>query len=402
MSSTAGQTATSTSPTAGGPADALHVLLVCPSYQPQDVACGVGDYSRWLAEELSRQGHRITVLTGTGYRGTTDGPVRVLPEVQRWSAVEALRRARWVRRGDFDVVDLQYTPVLYGQAGSGFRSLPVLLRLYGAPAAVVTFHSLSGGPASRLWAVLLLAGARRAISANEEVTAMVRRRLARLASKVDEVPIGSNIEVAPVSAADRLAARRAAGVPDGAPLLVHFGLIYPGKGLETLLAALRRVRRGGIDAHLAIVGETRPESLPYRTTLERRAEELDVEGAVHWTGHLAPAEVSRLLHAADLYVVPYDRGASVRRGTLIAGLAHGRPVISTFSDLESRFLRDGDNVSLVPPRDAESLARRILDLLAEPGAAAHLAAGARRLAERFAWPSIARQTVETFRRAIDS
>ena len=41
----------------------MRIVMVCPSYPPQDVTCGVGDYTRCLAEELVRQGEQVTVVT---------------------------------------------------------------------------------------------------------------------------------------------------------------------------------------------------------------------------------------------------------------------------------------------------------------------------------------------------
>jgi len=96
--------------------------------------------------------------------------------------------------------------------------------------------------------------------------------------------------------------------------------------------------------------------------------------------------------------VPYDDGATIRRGSLIAGLAHGLPVVSTRSSLASAYLRDGDNVALVPPRDARALAAKLAELLGAPAEAARLGRGARALAERFAWPVIAAETRRVFAR----
>ena len=57
----------------------MRVLIACPSYPPQDVTCGVGDYTRCLAEELARQGEQVTVVASAAWRGPADGGVSVLP-----------------------------------------------------------------------------------------------------------------------------------------------------------------------------------------------------------------------------------------------------------------------------------------------------------------------------------
>ena len=102
--------------------------------------------------------------------------------------------------------------------------------------------------------------------------------------------------------------------------------------------------------------------------------------------------MSHILNAADIFVVPYDDVVSIRRGSLMAGLAHGRPVVSTISTLPSAYLRDGDNIALVPPKDAAALAARIASLLAKPEEAACLGKAALAVAERFSWSSIAQET----------
>jgi glycosyltransferase involved in cell wall biosynthesis len=89
--------------------------------------------------------------------------------------------------------------------------------------------------------------------------------------------------------------------------------------------------------------------------------------------------------------VPFDDGASIRRGSLMAGLVQAVPVLSTTPAVPSAYLGDG-NLALVPPRDAEALARRIRRLLDDPGEAGRLAAAAGALADRFTWPAIARAT----------
>jgi len=376
----------------------MRILMVCPSYPPQDVTCGVGDYTRCLAEELVRQGEDVVVLTSDRYRGETNGPVTVLPLVRDWTIGEALRLTSSAMSPPVDLIHLQYTPDLYGQ-GLGFKLLPLLARIRSGPPVVITFHTLVGGSLrSRVVVPLLLLAARWSISANEEVSALIRRRLPALVGRFTEIPIGANI---PTKLGGMQSASQAAlGLPLEGPVLVHFGLIYPGKGLETLFAALSELLRVRPHVRLVIVGDTRVENRGYLADLKALAERLGVASATIWSGHRSGEEVSHILSAADIFVVPYDDGVSIRRGSLMAGLAHGRPVVSTFSTLPSAYLRDGDNIALVPPKDAAALAARIASLLAKPEEAACLGKAALSLAERFLWTTIVRETRQLYIRVL--
>ena len=376
----------------------MRIMMVCPSYPPQDVTCGVGDYTRCLAEELTSQGEDVVVLTSDRYRGETSGPVTVLPWVRAWTIGEALRLTSSAISPPVDLIHVQYTPDLYGQ-GLGFKLLPLLARIRSGPPVVITFHTLVGGSLrSRVVVPLLLLTARWSISANEEVSALIRRRLPWLAGRCTEIPIGANIPTKPGGLPR--GARAAFGLPQEGPVLVHFGLIYPGKGLETLFAALSKLLCVQPHVRLAIVGDNRIENIDYLADLKALAERLGVASAIMWLGHRSGEEVSHILSAADIFVVPYDDGVSIRRGSLMAGLAHGCPVVSTVSTLPSAYLRDGDNIALVPPKDAAALASRIASLLAKPEEAACLGKAALAVAERFSWSVIAQETRNLYVRVL--
>ncbi|HUF93871.1 MAG TPA: glycosyltransferase, partial [Candidatus Limnocylindria bacterium] len=335
----------------------MRVVMVCPSYPPQTVTCGVGDYTRCLATELARQGATVTIVTSGEWRGQ--------PPSSRITVLPLFPDAAWWRVMPADVVHVQYAPDLYPRRGE-VALLPVRARLRGAPPLVVTFHTLLDGTAAgRALALWLLSASAATISANEVVTGMVRRRLpAWLAGRLTEIPIGSNI--APAPAADRAAVLLRLALPVDTQLIAHFGLVYPGKGLETLLDALVQVRRRHPRARLVIVGDTRPEDRAYRAGLQAQAERLGQRGAVAWTGRMADADASGVLGAADLFVAPFDEGASIRRGSLMAGLAHGCAVVSTRPPRPSEWLRDGEALALVVPRDAAALAERTIALLDDP------------------------------------
>jgi len=362
----------------------VRVLIACPSYPPQDVTCGVGDYTRCLAEELVRLGEQVTVVTSAAWRGPARGGVTVL------GILDA--SAPWWRVVPADVVNLQYAPDLYRERGRALRAT------LSTP-TVVTFHTLLDPTVrSRGIALWLLTSARHVVAANEEVSSMVRRRVPWMGRRLTEIPIGSNIAIA--SPGDPAATRAMIGASPHGPVLVHFGLVYPGKGLETLLQALAIVRSAHAETRLVVVGDIRETERAYHSDLEALAVELGVARAVTWTGRRDDEDVSRILAVADLFVAPFDGGASIRRGSLLAAFAHGLPVVSTVSPVASAYLRDGENVALVAPRDPVALAARICLLLEAPEKRARLAEGARKVATRLAWPTIAEETRTVYRRVL--
>jgi glycosyltransferase involved in cell wall biosynthesis len=83
---------------------------------------------------------------------------------------------------------------------------------------------------------------------------------------------------------------------------------------------------------------------------------------------------------------------------LIEAMAAGLPVVATRVGGTADLVHDGVNGLLAAPRDPAALAAAISRVLADPVAAAGLAAAARRTAAAYAWPGLARKVLEVYRR----
>ena len=370
----------------------MRLVLITSNYQPATVVCGVGDYTRCLRHALESLGHHCAVITSARTR-TTEAEVYRLPGT--WGPRDTLTARRIVASLAPDAVFLQYTPEHYG-FGVAFKLLPLLLRLFQRPPRIVTtFHTLVGGRwISRPYAALLAAISHGIISTNAELTDLFRRRLPRWTGKLREIPIGANI---PVPQLNRDDARRRLhdylGIDSGVPIIGTFGFPAPGKGLDTLLQAVRQLHDPP-SVHLLYIGETRAEDESYQAWLADLAGQLGVADRVHWVGALPSQDVSDLLSGSDAYVVPYDDGANLRRGTLMAGFQAGLPIITTTPRYADPALRPGETILSVPPQSPEALAERIRSLLADAAIQDHLRNEALALRHRFEWRAIAQQHVE--------
>jgi glycosyltransferase involved in cell wall biosynthesis len=376
----------------------MKVLLVVPTYPPNDVPCGIGDFASELAPRLAERGVSIAVAASTRYRGSAVEPIRVFRVTEQWNRRGVRALVDLACRERFDIVNLQYTPELYGR-GPWIKLLPVWLALARGPRVVVTPHTLHGGYASAKWlAPAMLGAARRIIAPNREVASLIERRLSLVRSRVREIPIGSNIPVG-TEPRERVRARVRGelGLSPDALVITHFGFAYRGKGIETLLEAARSLNDRGTRFTLVMIGGAWPGAEDYYAALQEETKAAGLGAIVRWRGHVSPATVDELLTASDVYVVAYDDGISARRGTLIAGLTHGLPIVSTEPVIPDSRFRDGAHALLVPRRDARSLADALARLAASPDLRARLGAGAEKLAPEFSWDAIAEATRAVYR-----
>jgi glycosyltransferase involved in cell wall biosynthesis len=126
-------------------------------------------------------------------------------------------------------------------------------------------------------------------------------------------------------------------------------LMNPGKGIDVLLQAARKlIDRGCARFRLTIGGDG-----PERRALERMAQDLALQGNVHFSGLLSRPQVRTLLQEADIFVLP-SLGETF--GVAVGeAMACGTPVIATRSGGPEFVLGPGDGI-LVPANDAEALA----------------------------------------------
>ncbi|HEU5101928.1 MAG TPA: glycosyltransferase, partial [Roseiflexaceae bacterium] len=156
--------------------------------------------------------------------------------------------------------------------------------------------------------------------------------------------------------------------------------------------------------------------------IQQQIGRLGLEQRVMVTGHCPEAEVSAHLLAADIATLPFTGGASFRRGSLLAALAHGLPVVTTTPTKDQgqktkedthtltvslhrsssvfRPLVDGENALLVPPGDAAALAEAIERMGRDARLRERLAVGGRALAAQFGWDAIAAQHERLYARLI--
>ncbi|BDQ34349.1 glycosyltransferase [Pseudodesulfovibrio portus] len=158
------------------------------------------------------------------------------------------------------------------------------------------------------------------------------------------------------------------------PLVLGVGRLTFYKGFEFLVRAAALVP----EADFVIAGHG-----PEQRALETEIRRLDLEGRVSLPGEIADAELRRLLQAASLFCLPsIDRGEAFGV-TLLEAMRYGLPLVSTAIPGSGTgwVNRDRETGRVANPADAESLARAIRDVLADPDTAGRYGEGARKRLE---------------------
>lgn len=277
----------------------------------------------------------------------------------------------------------------------------MLVRLIvGRVPVVVTAHEIE--PAM----VSLLTAANAVIATTVEHARRIREADSAAAQRLSVIAIGPNVEPAADGASSLTArARHRWGIPTGAPLVVFFGFLHPVQGREYLIRAMARVVEHCPEARLVIAGGWRSLALPgaegdgYRDRLQALIGECCLDRRVHITGYLSEHDVSALLFAADVVALPFTYGLSFKSGSLLAALAHGKPVVGTLPGVADPRLIAGQHMLAVRARDADALAAAIRSLLDDEQLPQRIArARGMRAARPFTWGAIADQHLDLYSR----
>ncbi len=155
---------------------------------------------------------------------------------------------------------------------------------------------------------------------------------------------------------------------EGKKVLLTFGLLSPGKGIEMAIKALPGVVKKHPDVLYIVLGATHPHvkresGEEYRNSLYRLVNELGLNDNVMFQNRFVEMdELVEFLGAADLYISPYPNRAQITSGTLAYAMGAGKAVISTPYWYAEEMLAEGRG-RFTPIGDSEALAENINDLL---------------------------------------
>jgi glycosyltransferase involved in cell wall biosynthesis len=180
------------------------------------------------------------------------------------------------------------------------------------------------------------------------------------------------------------------------PLILTWGLIGPGKGLEWAIRALTEIADMSPLPRYLIAGATHPNvrldsGEEYRARLMALTQSLGLGSIVEFDDqYLDRSSLARLVRSADVVVIPYESAEQVTSGVLVEAIAASKPVVATRIPHAVELLADGVG-AVVPSGDPQLLGAKLRQILSDRPARDYMASRARRLAADWYWPAIGKR-----------
>ncbi len=373
-------------------------IALVGTYAPRK--CGIATFTRDVVEQFGRFNPAIGIDVYA-----LDDPAAPLdyPDVAgviaQDRAEDYLVAARGINESGVDAVWLQHEYGIFG-GPEGEMVCDFVDRL--APSLVLTLHTVLSDPSARqeriLWHLCTRAS---------RIMVMSQHARELLVSRYRADP--DVIEIIPHGAPDRPFGRgevfRGAMGLTGRKVLMTFGLLGPGKGLERVIEALPEIAGSHPEVLYRIVGATHPVLLArdgerYREGLMELAGKLGVEDHIAWENRfLETDELLDQLEACDIYVTPYPGLQQATSGTLSYAVALGKAVVST-RYVHARELLADDVGVLIDPGSSAAIAQAVTGLLADPGRLAAMQRRAYAQGRRTIWPNFAEAGARLLSRAV--
>lgn len=371
-------------------------LAVIGNFPPR--RCGIATFTADMVESLRRADPEAEIeiyAMATDERATP--PPGVLHTIAEHDRECHGRAGRAIAESGVDAVWVQHEFGIFG--GEAGEWVIDLLEPIAAP-LVVTLHTVLEQPDAaqeRVMAWLVRHAARLVVMSRTAERILLARGDVE-PGQIAVIEHGAPDRPLPLDPAALRSARQALGLPQ-APLLLTFGLLSPGKGIEVAIRALAQVARDHPQVCYVIAGVTHPrlverEGERYREQLQGLATELGVSGNIRWIDEYLDQEaLIALIECADIYLTPYTGAQQSTSGTLSYAVALGKAVISTPYVHAAELLGDGHGL-LTPFGDEQAMAEAIARLLDDPDCLTGMQRRAHALGRRMVWPRFARLSLD--------
>lgn len=362
--------------------------------------CGIATFTHDLCEAVSHAAPGTDCFAGavndriSGYAY----PPRVRFELLEKDVNSYRRAADFLNFNNVELLCLQHEFGIYG--GPAGSHIVALLNEVRMP-VVTTLHTIieKPDPAQRKVMDNLILRSDRLIVMAQKGLEILTEAYGAPKDKVDVIPHG----IPDIPFTDSSLSKKQFGI-EGRTVLLTFGLLGPGKGIEHAIQALPEIVRLHPEIVYVVLGATHPHLLAregekYRLSLERMAEELGVkEHLVFFNRFVSLEDLAEFICATDIYITPYLNEAQITSGTLAYVFGAGKAVVSTPYWHAQELLADGFG-TLVPFGDSAAIAAGVCAFLDDPNRMEQTRVNAFEVGRSMIWPAVAERYLESFRHA---
>lgn len=301
---------------------------------------------------------------------------------------------------DVNLVCIQHEFGLYSENKESFLHFVQTIK----KPIVIVFHTVLSHPKEESREYLRdIIDACQSVVVMTHISSMILREQYQIdADKITIIPHGTHL----VSQVDKDSLKKKYGFPDR-KILSTFGLLSPGKSIETTLNALPAIIEKNPSVLFLIIGETHPTIVrnngeTYRESLKAKVKELHLTDNVQFVNSFLKIPVLlEYLQMTDVYLFTSSDPNQVVSGTFVYALSCGCPIVATPIPHALELLHDNTGV-LFDFHNSSQLAKATNKLLKDDKLRAEMEIAGLQKTAFTAWENSAIAYTLLFEKLIDS
>ncbi len=363
-------------------------IAILSTYFPRE--CGIASFSKDLRNNLISWGESVSILAISDKNGSYNYPLEVVFDVEEDKRDDYAIAAQFVNTTDIDLVFVEHEYGIFGGSDGAFV-LDFVENL--EKPFILNTHTVLPSPDFHKRRILSKLGQR-----SMAVICMTHRS-AELLNRVYSIPhnklfmVHHGVPIFEEKPGDVI--KKAYDI-DNRPLVVTFGFLGPGKGIELGIKAISYLKDKYPDIIYLVAGETHPKlrkkmGEAYRESLVDLIQTLEVDDNIKFINkYLSLEELGEVLYMADVYLTPYPHRHQAVSGTLSYAIGCGRAIVSTPYDYALEVLADGRGL-IATDANPEELASLIDMILSNSQLKEQLEKKADKLGKTMTWPQVGKR-----------
>lgn len=284
----------------------MKILFLVGAYPPK--ICGIGDYTYKLKIKLDENNLENKVIDGLNWK---TNPFKIYKQIRDYNP---------------DIIHIQY-PL------TGLAAHFLILLCFIKYKIVITAHEFAETHWSRKLSMIIFPLSKSIIwTTNLELRNFKKYFPIQIPCLHKVIPIASNIpflDSKPYGQREKV--------------LGFFGGIRPAKGLEQFFELVDLLKDESA-FKIKIIGSTSDIYLDYYNSIKMKYSHYEID----WILNLDETEVAKELSKIKYIYLPFEDGASERRGSLLAAIGNGACVISTAGKYLTPMIESSINVAATP------------------------------------------------------
>ena len=375
-------------------------IIFIGSYPPRK--CGIATFTFDLLNAVADNTNpsSFEVIAMNNGLESYDYPKEVVFEVQKDKLLDYQNASEFINSSDADIVCLQHEFGLFG--GNAGDYLSTLISHIRKP-IVTSLHTVIKEPKEEyrksmeeliFYSDKLIVMSQMGEKILRGVYQVPDKKIEMIYHGVPDVPIMDS----------GYYYKKHLGV-EGRLMLLTFGLLHPGKGIEVVLDCLLEVVEKYPNLAYIILGATHPEvkkhhGEKYRLSLEDKVHDLGLEKNVIFHNRFVSLnELCRYICASDIYISPYLSKEQIVSGALSYAIGMGKAIISTPYWYAQEMLSDNRGL-LVDFGDKKAMIKALLYLLDNPIKCDLLRKRVYEFGRQMAWSNVGRKYVDIFEQEV--